>query len=584
MSKSTSRFRKFFSYYKPYLGLFIADISCAFASAVISLVIPLMIRNITQNAMAGGGTIQNGIYITGAAMFILIIIQMFCTYFYDAKGHAMGAMMEHDMRRELFAHYQRLPFSFHDHQRPGQLMARITNDLLQLTELYHHGPEDLMIYLLKAVGAFLIILSINARLALVAFCFIPVMILYTVFFNKKLRRAYKVNFQKIGDVNARVEENLSGIRVVQSFTNEALEEAKFKKESNLFLQSRKLIYKNESYLYTGTETLARLVTVAVVVTGGILITGSSLDAADLITFLLYVGYMTEPIPQLIRITQQYQEGITGFNRYMDIIETAPDIRDKPGAVEINDVKGDVAFSGVGFRYAEDGEHVLKNISLRARAGECVALVGSSGVGKTTLCSLIPRFYDVSEGCVTLDGIDVRDITLNSLRAHIGVVHQDVYLFSGSVRENIRYGNPGCGDDAVIDAAKKAGAHEFITNLPHGYDTDIGHRGVRLSGGEKQRLSIARVFLKQPPILILDEATSALDSQSERDIQDALSILAKNRTTFIIAHRLSTIRGANRIIVLSDCGIEEQGTHDELMALNKAYARFYKIQAGSAASR
>lgn len=573
-----SRTKKFLSYYKPYLGLFISDMTCAFIAAAITLIFPLLIRYITKNILEGNmANALNQIYKIGAMMLGLIVVQAACNFFMDYRGHVMGAMMESDMRSELFEHYQKLSFGFYDEQKTGQLMSRITNDLLLLSELYHHGPEDYVVYSVKFIGAFVILITINVKLTLIVFMFLPVMAIYTLYFNKKMNIALKRNKDRIGDINAQVEDNLSGIRVVKSFANEEIEKKKFAYENNRFLDSRKSSYRNEAYLYNGLGIFIQLITVAVIVFGGAGIVDASLDLADLITFLLYIGNLIEPIQKLIHLTEQYQEGITGFERFMEILEIEPDITDTIDAVELKNFQGNVKFKEVGFRYNENHDYVLKNISLDVKAGDYIALVGSSGVGKTTLCSLIPRFYEVNEGEVLLDGVNIKDISLNSLRRNIGFVQQDVYLFAGTVSDNIRYGKPGASDYEIVEAAKKANAHEFIMKLPDGYDTDIGQRGVKLSGGQKQRLTIARVFLKDPPVLIFDEATSALDNESEKVIQDSLEYLAKNRTTFVIAHRLSTIRNAKRIIVLTDHGVDEQGSHEELMALNGTYAHLYNMQ-------
>ncbi|MFY9279279.1 MAG: ABC transporter ATP-binding protein [Caldicoprobacterales bacterium] len=575
------RIKKFFSYYRPYLGLFFSVLVCAFVSAGVTLVIPLCTRYITKNVLAGNvANPLKEIYQVGALMIFLVIIQNACNFYYDYRGHAMGAMMENDMRRELFQHYQKLSFSFYDEEKTGKLMSRITNDLLLLSELYHHGPEDYVVSLVKFFGAFVILININLKLALVVFAFLPIMALYSLYFNKKINVAIRKNYDRIGDINAQVEDSLSGIRVVKSFANEKLEIKKFDYQNNRFLESRKNIYRNEAYIYNGVNVFIHLITVALVVFGGVSIVKVSLDLADLITFLMYISNLIEPVQKLNHMTVQFQEGISGFQRFMDILEIEPDIKDKPNAIELQKVRGDIEFRDVAFKYNEDQGYVLKNIDLKVKAGEYVALVGSSGVGKTTLCSLIPRFYELSEGAILLDGIDIKDIKLDSLRRNIGVVQQDVYLFSGTVLDNIRYGKPDASKEEVIQAAKKANAHEFIMNLPKGYDTAIGQRGIKLSGGQKQRLSIARIFLKDPPILIFDEATSALDNQSERIVQSSLEELAKDRTTFVIAHRLSTIRNAKRIIVLSDSGIEEEGNYEELMRLNGSFACLYKYSLGS----
>jgi ATP-binding cassette subfamily B protein len=575
----SSRTKKFLSYYKPYLGLFLSVMICAFIVAGITLLFPLCTRYITKTVLEGHLPNALGrIYAVGGLMLVLIAIHAICNFYVDYKGHAMGAMMEGDMRRELFEHYQKLSFRFYDDQRTGQLMSRLTNDLLSLAEFYHHAPEDYLIYVVKFIGALIILFRINVPLTLAVFVFVPILTLYSLYFNKKLNALFKRNKERIADVNAQVEDSLAGIRVVKSFANEEMESEKFAYENNRFLESRKSTYRNDSYFYQGTSALIQLITVTVVVLGGARIaTGAPLDLADLITFLLYIGNFIEPIQKLTHMTEQFQEGITGFERFMEIMEIEPEIQDSPNAIELKEVQGNVEFRNVGFRYRDDHAHVLKNISLEVKAGEYIALVGSSGVGKTTLCSLIPRFYEVSEGEILLDGINIKDITLRSLRRNVGVVQQDVYLFAGTAYENIRYGKPDATKAEVIAAAKRANAHNFIMTLPDGYDTDIGQRGVKLSGGQKQRLSIARVFLKDPPVLIFDEATSSLDNESEKVVQDALEALAKHRTTFVIAHRLSTIRNARRIIVLTDRGIEEQGTHEELMTREGTYARLYNMQ-------
>ena len=578
----SARTKKFFSYYKPYLDLFFSVMICAFIVAGITLLLPWLTRYITKTLLEGSmPNALEEIYRTGALMLLLILIHTACNYYVDYQGHAMGAMMESDMRRDLFDHYQKLSFRFYDDQRTGQLMSRITNDLFSLAELYHHGPEDYLIYSVKFIGAFIVLININVQLTVAVFLFLPALAVFSLYFTKRLNIAMKRNKERIGDVNVQVEDTLAGIRVVKSFVNEEIEKEKFAYQNKRFLESRKSIYKNESFIWQGVDAMTKLITVTVVVYGGVNIVNARLDLADLITFLLYIGNFIEPIQKLTHMTEQFQEGVTGFARFMEIMEIEPEIQDSPDAVEMKNVQGAIEFRNVGFRYRDDHAHVLKNISLKVEAGETVALVGLSGVGKTTLCSLIPRFYEVTEGEVLLDGRNIKNIKLSSLRRNVGVVQQDVYLFAGTMLENIRYGKPDASQAEIIEAAKRANAHDFILTLPNGYHTDIGQRGVKLSGGQKQRLSIARVFLKDPPVLIFDEATSSLDNESERVVQESLEELAKDRTTLVIAHRLSTIRKAARILVLTDQGIEEQGTHEELIALEGTYARLYHMQFDSA---
>jgi len=573
-----SRIKKFLSYYKPYLRLFFTVMTCGLIGAAIALVYPLLVRYITKDVLEGSlATALDQIYLIGALMLVMVFVQALCNFIVDYHGHKMGAMMESDLRSELFDHYQNLSLRFYDQQRTGQLMSRITNDLLSLSELYHHGPEDYLKYLIKFIGAFIILMTINIKLTIAVFLFLPIMGALALYFNKKLNHSFRRNRERIADINAMVEDNLSGIRVVKAFANEKIEREKFAFQNNQFLESRKTTYRNEAYLYNGMEIFIQLISITVIVYGGINIVNASLDLADLITFILYIGYLIEPIQKLTHLTTQFQEGITGFQRFMDIIEIEPDSKDAEHAIGLEGVQGNIEFRNVGFKYYENHDSVLENISLDVKAGEYIALVGPSGAGKTTLCSLIPRFYDINDGEILLDGVNIKDITISSLRKSIGVVQQDVYLFVGTVLDNIRYGKPGATKEEIIEAAKKANAHTFIMELPNGYETDIGQRGVKLSGGQKQRLSIARMFLKNPPILILDEATSALDNDSERVVQRSLEQLARNRTTFVIAHRLSTIRNAKRIVVLSDKGIDEQGTHEELLALNGTYAHLYHMQ-------
>ena len=570
--------KKFFSYYKPYLTIFLTVLACAIIVSALTLVFPLLVRYITKNILEGDlSAALSEVYWIGGLMLVLAVIQNIGNYFVDYKGHEIGARMESDMRRELFTHMQKLSFSFYDKEKTGQLMSRITNDLLLLSELYHHGPEDYIKYLVRFLGAFVILFFINAPLTITIFCFLPFLGVFALYFNKKLNKALRRNKERIGDVNVQVEDSLSGIRVVKSFANEQVEIEKFNRENNRFLDGRRKIYKAEAYFYNGVETFIQLITITVIIFGSASIVNNTLDLADLITFLLYIGFMIEPIQRLTQMSTMLQEGITGYQRFMEIINLEPAIENKPNAMTLPEVHGEIEFKQVSFRYEDDLGNVLVNLSLRVQPGEYVALVGPSGAGKTTLCSLIPRFYDVTAGDVLLDGINVRDIDLQSLRKAIGIVQQDVYLFTGTVMENIRYGNPAASDEEIIAAATYANAHNFIMSLPKGYHSEIGQRGVKLSGGQKQRLSIARVFLKNPPVLILDEATSALDNESETIVKESLESLAKGRTTIVIAHRLSTIRNAGRIIVLTEDGIVEQGTHDTLLARDGAYAHLYSKQ-------
>lgn len=577
-SRSRSRGRKFLSYYRPYLGLFFADMACALIVSAVTLALPLCAQYIITNLL-GGNTPHalHQIYLMGALMLALVAILTLCTLFIDFQGHMMGAKMEGDMRRELFERYQKLSFGFYDQQRTGQLMTRITNDTFALAELYHHGPEDIVVTSLTVVGAFIILVRINVALTLIIFLFLPIMAVYALYFNKQMNRALRSSKDRIGDINAQVEDTLAGIRVVKSFSNEDVEERKFAYANQRFLISRRDGYKSEAYFSGGLIAFSQLITIAVIVLGGAAILHTSLDLANLVTYLLCVSILIDPIQKLVNFGRLYQEGVTGFHRFMDMLEVEPDLRDAPDAVELAHVRGHVAFQQVSFRYTMGQADVLKNLSMEIQAGEYVALVGASGIGKTTLCSLIPRFYDVTAGSILLDGRDIRTVSVRSLRRSIGIVQQDVYLFAGTVAENIRYGKLDASRQEIMDAARLAHAHEFIMALPDGYDTDIGQRGVKLSGGQQQRLSIARVFLKNPPIIIFDEATSALDNESEKAVQDSLETLAHNRTTLVIAHRLSTIRNAQRIVVLSDSGIAEQGTHGELLALNGVYANLYNMR-------
>lgn len=569
--------KKMFGYYKPYMGIFWADMFFAMLSAGVALTIPLVVRYVTTTLiyMEPEVIVRRMIYI-GIFLFALLAVDCFSKFFIGNYGHVMGAKMEYDMRAEIFAHMQKLSFSFYDDAKVGQLMSRITSDLFDITELLHHGPENIILSLLKIVGAFVILLNINKWLALAAFIVLPFMFGFAFILNKRMRRAFKQNRVKIAEINEQIEDNLSGIRVVKSFANEHVENEKFKKGNDGFLAAKKNSYFNMGTFQAGVGVFSTLIQVNVIIVGGILIAYRQLNIQDLLTFMLYIGVFTDPIRTLVDFTEQFQNGYTGFERFREIMDIEPDIKDAPDAKELTDVKGSITFENVSFQYRDGADKVLNNVSLDVPAGAYMALVGSSGAGKTTLCSLIPRFYDVTEGTIRIDGTDIRDVTLKSLRNHIGMVQQDVYLFSGTIFENISYGKPGCTREEVIEAAKNANAHEFIMSFPDGYDTDIGQRGIKLSGGQKQRLSIARVFLKNPEILIFDEATSALDNESEKVVQDSLEKLAKNRTTFVIAHRLTTIQNAEKILVLTEEGIAESGSHEELLQKGGIYEKLYHM--------
>lgn len=573
-----NKLKKLASYYKPYKSLFWADMFFAMLGAAVTLIIPLLVRYITGTVVKLPIQESTKIIIKiGIIMIAMVALECFCNFFITYYGHVMGAKIEHDMRNEIFGHYQKLSFAFYDNQKVGHLLSRITSDLFDITELLHHGPEDVVISTIKLVGAFVILLMVNVKLALVAMGIVVVMLLYAVSLNKRMKSAFKENRARIADINSQIEDSLSGIRVVKSFSNEETEMNKFQAGNDRFVASKKVTYKYMATYNSGMGAFSTLITVGSLIMGALLMASGELTSADLVTFLLYISNFTEPVKKLVNFTEQFQNGYSGYERFLEIMSIAPDIKDEPDAVSIDTAKGDIEFDHVTFHYEENKENVLSNVNLKVKQGEYVALVGSSGAGKTTLCSLIPRFYDVTDGSVKLDGMDVRKLKLKDLRRQIGIVQQDVYLFAGTVMDNIRYGKPEATDEEVIRAAIAANAHEFIKNLPQGYDTDIGQRGVKLSGGQKQRLSIARVFLKNPPVLIFDEATSALDNESEKIVQNSLEKLAKDRTTFVIAHRLSTIRNAQRILVLTENGIEEEGNHETLLKKGGIYAGLYEMQ-------
>ena len=569
--------KKMFGYYKPYMHIFWADMFFALLSALVALTIPLVVRYVTNVLvyLPREQMLKRLLYI---AVFLaaLLLIDLFSRFFIGNYGHVMGAKMEYDMRAEIFAHMQKLSFAFYDDAKVGQLMSRITSDLFDITELLHHGPENIILSILKIAGALVILVNIHASLALAAFIVLPLMFVFAFVLNKKMRAAFKRNREKIADINAQIEDNLSGIRVVKSFANEDMENRKFKVGNDGFLDAKKDSYRYMGSFQAGVGVFTTLIQVNVILIGGVMIAYGNMQITDLVTFLLYIGVFTEPIKTLVDFTEQFQNGYSGFERFQEIMDIEPDIEDAPDARELKEAKGHITFENVSFKYHDSKETVLNHVSLDVPSGSYTALVGPSGAGKTTLCSLIPRFYDVTAGRVCVDGKDVRKLTMKSLRGQIGMVQQDVYLFTGTIFENIAYGKPGATREEVVAAAKNANAHEFIMQFPNGYDTDIGQRGIKLSGGQKQRLSIARVFLKNPPILIFDEATSALDNESERVVQESLERLTKNRTTFVIAHRLTTIQNAENILVLTEEGIAESGTHEELLKKGGIYEKLYHM--------
>lgn len=573
-----SRFRKFVGYYRPYRGVLLADLLCAFVVAGVTLVLPLCVNYITKTILVGdlSGASQR-ILLVGAGMLALIALHTVCNWFIDYRGHLMGAMMERDMRNELFAHYQSMPFEFYDERQTGQLMTLISNDSFNISELYHHGPEDLLIALLKLIGVVSLLLWISVPLTLMVLAFVPFMLVFSVLVNRWMYRTLRRSWERIGDINAQLEDSLAGIRTVKSFANEPIEQAKFVRLNERFVESRGEGNRSEAYFYCGMTAFMQLILCTVVVFGGMGIVQAQLDLADLLTFILLLNILDDPVQRFVNFARLYQEGMSSFHRFMDMLEIRPSIRDAEQAQDLQVSQGRVEMERVTFAYQPDLPPILRDFSLTVQAHEYVALVGASGVGKSTICSLIPRFYDLAQGMIRIDGQDIRTVTQDSLHRQIGVVQQDVFLFAGTVAENIAYGRPGASRDELIAAAKQANAHEFIMRLPQGYDTPIGQRGVRLSGGQKQRLSIARVFLKNPPILIFDEATSALDNESERAIQDSLELLRRNRTTIVIAHRLSTIHQAERIVVLDEQGICEQGTHEQLLAQQGQYAFLHDLQ-------
>ncbi|MBE5958082.1 MAG: ABC transporter ATP-binding protein [Lachnospiraceae bacterium] len=567
--------KRLFNYYKPYKGLFFMDTFFAIVASLIALVIPLVVRYVTSTVIyLEPAIVRQRLIIIAVGVTVLVLIQCYANYFISNYGHVMGAKIEYDMRREIFEHYQKLSFSFFDDEKVGQLMSRITSDLFDITELLHHGPENLIISFIKLVGAFIILINISPILTLAAFALVPFMVIYAYYFNRKMKRTFKKNRVRVAQINEQIEDNLSGIRVVKSFANEDIENSKFDVGNNNFLEAKKDNYKYMGGYHSGLTAFTTMINLIVIVSGGFLIADHSINVTDLLTFLLYINIFTDPIKTLIDFTESFQNGYSGYERFAAILDIEPDIKDSEDAIELKDVKGDIVFDDVSFKYNDNSHRVLRHVNLNIPRGEYYALVGSSGTGKTTMCNLIPRFYDVTKGKITIDGVDIRNIKLKNLRNNIGIVQQDVYLFAGTVFDNILYGRPDATREEVIEAAKNANAHDFIMSLPNGYETDIGQRGIKLSGGQKQRLSIARVFLKNPPILIFDEATSALDNESEKVVKESLEKLAKNRTTIVIAHRLTTVKNAHKILVLTENGIEEEGSHEELLEMKNIYYDLY----------
>lgn len=568
--------KQMISYYKPYRGLFWADMFFATLSSAVALTIPLVVRYVTSTLIhEEPSVIMSKLWYVAAFLAVLLVVDFGSRFFIGNYGHVMGAKIEYNMRSEIFDHLQKLSFRFYDDAKVGQLMSRVTTDLFDITELLHHGPENIILSILKITGALIILFSVNPKLTFAAFIILPFMFAFAFVLNKKMRKAFKLNRQRIAEINGQIEDNLAGIRVVKSFANEDIENQKFKIGNDNFLNSKRNNYRYMGTFQAGVATFTTLIQVCVILVGCALIAKGGMDVTDLVTFLLYIGVFTDPIKTLVDFTEMFQNGYTGFERFREIMNIEPDVQDDEDAVELGDVSGQVTFNNVSFGYHDSTDEVLEHINLDIAAGSYTALVGSSGAGKTTLCSLIPRFYDVTDGSIEIDGTDIRHFKQKSLRNHIGIVQQDVYLFAGTIYENILYGKPDATYEEVIEAAKNANAHDFIMSLDNGYETDIGQRGIKLSGGQKQRLSIARVFLKNPPILIFDEATSALDNESERIVQESLEKLAKDRTTIVIAHRLSTIRNAERILVLTEDGIAESGTHDELLELGGVYESLYR---------
>lgn len=569
--------KKFIKYYKPYKAVFFIDLLCATIISAIDLAFPQLLRTLTKTLFAGApGKIISALIPITIGLFVAYIIQTACRYYVTYAGHMMGARMERDMRKELFDQYEKLSFSYYDQNNSGQMMSKLVSDLFDISELAHHGPENLFISLIKIIGSFIFLFMINRMLAVPMLILVVLMLVFSYGQNKKMQETFMDNRRKIGDINSSLQDTLAGIRVVQSFANERIEKEKFNRSNENFLISKDANYRCMGSFMSGNAFFQGMMYLVTLVFGGFLIAHGRMEASDLAMYALYIGIFISPIQILVELTEMMQKGLSGFRRFLEVVETKPEIVDAADAKPLKNVKGNVCYEDVSFHYSDDDTPVLSHVSFEIPAGKSIALVGPSGSGKTTICSLLPRFYDVTEGRVTIDGNDVRKLTLESLRSQIGLVSQDVYLFGGSIKDNIAYGKPDATMDEIVDAAKKANIHDFIMELPDKYDTFVGERGTRLSGGQKQRISIARVFLKNPPVLILDEATSALDNESERFIQKSLEELAKDRTTITIAHRLSTIRNADEILVVADCGIAERGTHEELLARDGIYARYYDM--------